>query len=118
MATHGRGFISHAVMGSTTERVLRRQLFTLGRHYIAASAMIEVTPLWTVTPILLANVGDPSALVQLTSRLSLGDNLTLLGSVNLPIGPSGSEFGGISTGMDDRFLSSGPGVFAQLAVYF
>jgi nucleotide-binding universal stress UspA family protein len=24
MATHGRGFISHAVMGSTSERVLRR----------------------------------------------------------------------------------------------
>lgn len=24
MATHGRGFISHALMGSTTERVLRR----------------------------------------------------------------------------------------------
>ena len=24
IATHGRGFISHAVMGSTTERVLRR----------------------------------------------------------------------------------------------
>jgi nucleotide-binding universal stress UspA family protein len=24
MATHGRGFISHAMMGSTTERVLRR----------------------------------------------------------------------------------------------
>ena len=24
MATHGRGFVSHAIMGSTTERVLRR----------------------------------------------------------------------------------------------
>lgn len=24
MATHGRGFMSHAIMGSTTERVLRR----------------------------------------------------------------------------------------------
>jgi len=24
MATHGRGFVSHAVLGSTTERVLRR----------------------------------------------------------------------------------------------
>ena len=101
-----------------TERVLRRQLFTLGRHYLAASAMIEVTPLWTVTPIVLANVGDPSALVQLTSRLSLGDNLTLLGSINLPLGPSGSEFGGIATGMDEQFLSSGPGIFAQLAFYF
>ena len=24
MATHGRGFISHAILGSTTERVVRR----------------------------------------------------------------------------------------------
>jgi nucleotide-binding universal stress UspA family protein len=24
MATHGRGFISHAILGSTAERVLRR----------------------------------------------------------------------------------------------
>ncbi len=107
-----------AANAELTERVLRGQLFTLGRHYIAASAIVEVTPLWTVTPIALANIGDPSALLQLTSTLSLGDNLTLLGSVNLPVGPSGSEFGGIATGMEGLFLSSGPGVFAQFAVYF
>ena len=35
MATHGRGFISHAIMGSTTERVLRRTpcpVLVVGQH--------------------------------------------------------------------------------------
>ena len=99
-------------------RIARGQMFTLGRHYLAGSVMIEVTPLWTVAPVLLANVGDPSALLQLTTNYSLGDNMTLLGSINLPIGSDGSEFGGIETGQPDLYLSTGPGVFAQIAWYF
>ena len=99
-------------------RIARGQIFTLGRHYVAASVMIEMTPLWTVTPILLANAGDPSALVQLTSRWSLGDNLVLLGSANVPIGARGTEFGGIPTQVPGQVLASGPGLFAQLAWYF
>ena len=99
-------------------RVARGQMFTLGRHYAAASLLVEMTPLWTVTPIVLANLGDPSALLQLTSRYSLGDNLSLLGSVNLPVGASGTEFGGIETGIPGRYLASGPGLFAQIAWYF
>lgn len=100
------------------ERIARGQVFTLGRHYLAASVMIEMTPLWSVTPILLANAGDPSALAQLTSRWSLGDNLVLLGSVNIPIGATGTEFGGIPTELPGRVLASGLGLFAQLAWYF
>ena len=99
-------------------RVARGQLFTLGRHYAAASVLIEMTPLWTVTPILLTNLGDPSGLVQLTTQLSLGDNLTVTGSLNVPIGASGTEFGGIETEIPGRYLASGPGLFAQIAWYF
>ena len=93
-------------------------MFTLGRHYLAGSVMIEMTPLWIITPVLLANVGDPSALLQLTTNYSLGDNMTLLGSINLPLGSSGTEFGGIETGQPRLYLSSGPSVFAQFAWYF
>ena len=100
------------------ERLARGQLFTLGRHYVAGSVLIEVTPLWNVTPVLLANIEDPSALLQLTSNYSLSDNVTLLGSINLPIGPGGSEFGGIETGFPGRRFSTGPSVFAQFAWYF
>jgi hypothetical protein len=99
-------------------RIARGQMFTLGRHYLAGSVIIEMTPLWSITPVLLANVGDPSALLQLTSNYSLGDNMTLLGSINLPLGSSGTEFGGIETGQPTLYLSSGTSVFAQFAWYF
>ena len=99
-------------------RVARGEMFTLGRHYAAGSLLIEMTPLWTLTPTILANLVDPSALLQFVTSLSLSDNLAFLGSLNLPVGPSGSEFGGIETGIDGRYLSTGAGLFAQIAWYF
>jgi hypothetical protein len=80
--------------------------------------MIEVTPLWVLTPTLLANVSDPSALFQLVSSYSVSDDMTFLASINVPLGPKGSEFGGIDSGLPDRYLSGGAGLFAQIAWYF
>jgi len=99
-------------------RLTRGELFSLGRHYVAGSVMIEVTPLWLLTPTVLLNVPDKSALFQLVADYSMSDNMTLLASINLPVGPNGSEFGGIATGTPDRYLSGGPGLFAQIAWYF
>jgi hypothetical protein len=94
------------------------ELPTTGRHYVAANVMVEMTPLWTVTPTLLVNAEDPSALLQLVTNYSLSDNMTLLGSLNVPIGPSGSEFGGVESAVPTRYLSTDAGVFAQIAWYF
>ena len=80
---------------SLLERLARRELYALGRNYLAGSLMIEMSPLWLLTPTLLANVDDPSALLQLVTQYSLSDNMTFLGSINVPIGYDGSEFGGI-----------------------
>ena len=99
------------------ERLARGESYAVGRHYLAGSVLVEMTPLWTLTPTLLANVADPSALLQVVTSVSLSDNMTFLGSLNVPVGPSGSEFGGIESGAD-QYLSSGPGIFAQLAWYF
>ena len=99
-------------------RLERGELFSIGRHYLAGSVLIELTPLWTVTPTVLTNVADPSALLQLVTTYSLSDNTTFLGSLNLPVGPAGSEFGGIDTDQPDRHLSGGAGLFAQFAWYF
>jgi hypothetical protein len=99
-------------------RVSRGELFTLGRHYLSANVMIEMSPLWILTPTVFMNVEDPSALFQLVTTYSLSDNITFLGSVNIPVGPSGSEFGGIESGVPDRYLSTGMGLFAQFAWYF
>ncbi len=100
------------------DRIVRGELFSIGRHYVAGSVLIEMTPLWTLTPTVLANVADPSGLLQVVSNVSLSDNMTLLASINVPVGPKGSEFGGIAAEQPDRFLSGGAGLFAQLAWYF
>lgn len=100
------------------ERLQRGDLYTLGRHYLAGNVSIEMSPLWTLSPTLLANLGDRSALLQLITQYSLSDEMLLLGSLNLPLGPDGSEFGGIETGVDGVFFSTGVGLFAQFAWYF
>jgi len=100
------------------ERLVRGETFNLGRQYLAGSVLIEMTPLWTVTPTALVNLADPSALLQLVTNYSLSDNMVLLASLNLPVGPNGSEYGGIDTGIPGLYLASGPGLFAQFAWYF
>jgi hypothetical protein len=88
------------------------------RNYVAGSLMIEMSALWMITPTLVANVDDPSALLQFVTQYSLGDNMTFLGSLNLPLGSNGTEFGGPESGIPNRYLSFDLGVFAQLAWYF
>lgn len=90
----------------------------IDRHYVAGGLTIEMSPLWTVSPTLIANADDPSALLQLVTRYSLSDNATFLGSVNLPLGSNDTEFGGPATGVPNRYLSFDYGVFAQFAWYF
>ncbi len=99
-------------------RVARRELFTLGRHYVAASASIELTPLFMLTPNLFWNVEDGSALLQVNTRNDLAENLVLLGSVALPVGASGTEYGGIESGVPGRYLSQDFTVFLQLNWYY
>lgn len=100
------------------QRLARGETFSLGRNYLAAGGTIELSPLLTLSPSVFANLGDPSALLQFVANYSLGDNLTFWGAVNVPVGPDGSEYGGIETGLPDRYLSRTAGLFVQLAWYF
>jgi hypothetical protein len=100
------------------KRVARGELFTLGRHYLALSAMIEVTPLFLLTPNVFLNVADRSALVQVVFQNDLRENLLLWSAVNVPIGSDGTEFGGAATEIPGLYLSSGPGVSVQLVWYW
>jgi len=100
------------------QRLARGESFTLGRHYVAGGVTIELTPLWVLTPNLFANLEDGSALVQIVSRNNLSQNVEFLGALNIPLGPSGSEFGGIESEMAGLFFSTDLSLFAQLAWYF
>ena len=104
------------------ERLARNELFTVGKHYLASALNIEMTPLWQLTPSLFANLADRSALVQLVSQHDLQQELQLLIALNLPVGSTGSEFGGVDSGLSrdntPLTLEAGANLFVQLAWYF
>ena len=100
------------------ERIARRQLFTLGRNYLAGSLLFELTPLFTLMPNVFWNTGDSSARVQLVPQYSLGDNLVLLGTLNVPLGHDGTEYGGVPAGIDGGYFATGISAFVQIAGYF
>jgi hypothetical protein len=100
------------------KRLERGELFTLARHYLGGSVMIEINPLFLLTPNLFVNLHDPSALAQLVAQYDWKQNLQLLGALNFPIGPSGSEYGGTESPVEGRYFSTDPSLFAQLAWYF
>jgi hypothetical protein len=100
------------------ERIARGELFTLGRNYLAASAMIELTPLWLLTPNVFINAGDGSMLMQLVSSYDFRQDWRFLAALGLPAGPAGTEYGGIDSGVPGKTLSTDMSLFAQLAWYF
>jgi len=100
------------------KRLARGDAFTIGRHYLAGGITVELTPLWTLTPNVFANLEDGSALVQVVSNHNLSQNAEFRAALNVPLGPSGSEFGGIGTAMPGVYLSTDLALFAQFAYYF
>ncbi len=80
--------------------------------------MIEMSPLWMLTPTLVSRADDPSGLIQVVTQYSLSDNMTFLGSLNVPLGADGTQYGGPETPVPNRYLSFDAGIFAQLAWYF
>lgn len=112
------GLPSLATNPELLDRLSRGELFSIGKHYLAGSLLIEMTPLWLLTPTLFLNAEDGSALVQLVTQNDLRENLAFLGSLNIPVGPRGTEFGGIDLGTAGRFLATDLSMFAQVAWYF
>ena len=100
-------------------RLARGQVFSLRRDYLAAGMSLEVSPLVTASPTLIANLNDGSVFALAAVTCSLGDNLTLTGGVQAPLGGRGSEYGGIALSPTDPLRLAPPTqVYLQLRRYF
>lgn len=100
------------------KRLARGELFNIGRHYLGASVTLEATPLLNLTPNIFINITDPSAFAQLVTSYNWKQDIQLLAALSFPIGPAGSEYGGIEAEQAGTYVSTGPALFVQLAWYF
>jgi len=112
------GPLALAANPELVERIRRGELFTLARNYLAATATLELTPLWLLTATMFNNLDDHSYLLQVFAQHDLTQDSKLLLALNLPFGDDGSEFGGIDSSVAGRPLSTGNSLFAELAWYF
>lgn len=99
-------------------RLARGESFNIGRHYLGASVTVEMMPLLNLTPSVFVNLTDPSALTQVVLAYDWKQDIQLLAALSVPLGPGGTEYGGIDVGQPESYFSTGPSLFLQLAWYF
>ena len=101
------------------DRLSHGQLFNTRQDYFAAGLTLQVTPLLNLSPTLIANLDDASAFALLAATWSFGDNLTLAGGFQVPIGPARTEFGGLPIAPAGARVLASPGqIYLQLRRYF
>lgn len=102
-----------------TDRLARGQLFDTRRDELAAGLTVEVNPLLNVSPTIIADLDDGSFFALIAATYSLSDNLNLIGGVQVPVGRTGTEFGGILLAPGSQtLLAPAKQIYLQMRKYF
>lgn len=78
-----------------SSRLSRGEVFTSGRCYLAGQIQYEAHPLLNIFASVIWNLEDGSALLQPRMIWDPAESIRMLLGVDLPMGGTGSEFGGI-----------------------
>jgi hypothetical protein len=101
------------------DRLARGQLFNVRKDYLAAGMTLEYSPLVTLSPTLIADLDDQSLYLLAAANWSLSNSVVLIMGAQAPLGPKGSEFGGLPLTPVTPTVLSPPGqVYLQLRCYF
>jgi hypothetical protein len=100
------------------DRLLRGELYTLGRMYLDGGLQVEVHPLCNLFFTAIVNADDPSAVFQPRAVWDAGSNLQFTVGANLYAGARGSEFGGIEVPGSDRYLRYPATLYVWLTRFF
>ena len=79
-------------------QIARQNVFLLGRDYAAASLQVELHPLVNAFVSVIANLRDPSVLLQPRVVWNASNRMQVTAGLDLPIGARGTEFGGFDPG--------------------
>jgi hypothetical protein len=94
-------------------------LFNVRKDYLAAGMTLEYSPLLTLSPTLIADLDDRSLYLLAAANWSLSNSVVLIMGAQAPLGPGGSEFGGLPLTPANPTVLSPPGqVYLQLRCYF
>ena len=100
------------------ERVVRGELFALGRNYLSGHIQVELHPLLKVSFTAINNVEDPSGILQPYATWDIVQNLQLTVGVNVSYGAEDTEYGGFALPGSDIRTRSPDSAYLWLSYYF
>ena len=102
---------------SIKNRLERSEVFTTGRHYLAAGLTIETSPLTNISSNLIFNLHDQSMLIPVSLTYSWKQNVNLILGGTFSLGEKNTEFGGYKSALG-YYLSPGQNIYGQIFFYF
>ena len=116
----GSGPIAYADLPpDLKDRLARGQVFDVRSDYLASGMTVEINPLFSLSPTLIAGLDDGSLFFLAAGTWSLSDNLTMIAGAQVPLGRAGSEFGGLPLTAGGAVLLAAPSrIYLQLRRYF
>ncbi len=100
-------------------RLRRGQVFVVNRPYLVSGVTVQWTPLLMVSPSLIVNLRDGSVFSAIEATRDLSQRMLFSARLDAPLGPSGTEFGGLPPSADAAFVVGLPTrLVVKLAGYF
>jgi len=101
-----------------SDRLLRGEMFTLGRTYLSGEIQVELHPLFNFYLTVINNMEDPSGIIQPRIIWDMLENLQLTCGANVYYGKAGTEFGGFKILQTDLLSRPSDNTFLWLTCFF
>ena len=101
-----------------TMRLVRGELYTVGRDYAALGVQVELNPLVNAFATLIQNLNDASRTLQLRGVYDWRQDTQFMAGFSLPQGERGSEYGGLPTAVPGAWFAPGRSLYIRAAYYF
>lgn len=101
-----------------TERLVRGDMFSLGRTYLSGEIQAELNPLLNVYFTIINNLADSSGIFQPRLIWDMAENTQLTFGANISYGKIGTEYGGFKIGQTNYLNKPSNGAFLWLTYFF
>ncbi len=101
-----------------TDRLIRGDLFVLGRKYLSTGIEMELHPLIKANLTVIINIANPSGIIQPHVVFDLADEIQCTIGGNIYCGPSDTEFGGFNITGTDYLYKASNNAYLRLTYFF
>lgn len=101
-----------------SDRLLRGEIFTLGRAYLSGEIQVELHPLFNFHLSVINNLKDPSGIIQPRIIWDIMQNFQLTLGAGIYYGASGTEYGGFPIPSSNSLYKPSNNIFCWMTYFF